>query len=151
MTGPEYVQNYRERLDEIKQRADGAANSLSGITASASSSDEAVSVTVNPNGGIEDLQLGKATERMSAEQLRKLIMDTMRQAQAEAGKKVEEAMRPLLGESEGMDLLRSHMAKPPETDEEPEAPVNPSQRPGSQRQDEAEPEDDNEGFRGFDW
>ena len=135
MTGPEYVESYRQRLDEIKQRADGATAALSEISATAHSRDNAVSVTVNPSGGLEDLQLGRATERMPAERLRKLILDTTRQAQAEAGKQVEAAMRPLLGETEAMDVIRSQLAKEP--DVEPHA--------SNERTDDG----DDEGFKGI--
>lgn len=116
MTGQEFVESYRHRLDEIQQRADGAVAELSEISATAYSADNTVGVTVNPSGGLEDLQLDKATERIPSERLRKLILDTTREAQAEAGKKVEAAMRPLLGESEGMDFLRSQLAKEPDPD-----------------------------------
>lgn len=138
MTGQEYVESYRQRLDEIQQRADGAVAELSEISATAYSRDNAVGVTVNPSGGLEDLQLGKATERMPPERLRKLILDTTRAAQAEAGKKVEAAMRPLLGETEGMNFLRSQLAKEPDP-----AP------PSSNERTRTDDDDDDEGFKGI--
>lgn len=140
MTGQEYVESYRQRLDEIKQRADGAVSELSEISATPHSRDNAVSVTVNPSGGLEDLQLGKGTERMSPERLQKLILETARQAQADAGRQVEAAMKSLLGESEGMDFLRSQLAKEPDADRDTS-----NERTNTDDDDN----DDDEGFKGI--
>lgn len=116
MADQEWLQSYQQRIDEIGQRAQRASADLAEISATATSKDNAVSVTVNPSGALQDLSLGKSTERMSADKLGRLILQTAQQAQAEAGKKVQEAMRPLLGQTEAMDFLRSQLAADPDAE-----------------------------------
>lgn len=139
VTDPGYVESYRQRLDDIQQRAQGASAQLGEIMATAHSDDRSVSVTVNPSGGLQDLQLSKGVEGKSAQQLQRLILDTAHKAQAEAGRQVEEAMQPLLGESEGMDFLRSQLAREPEADSD-----------ASQGRPQVDDDDDgDEGFKGL--
>lgn len=113
MDGTTWVQDYRRRLDEIGRRAATAQAALAELTATATSRDGAVTVTVAPSGALQRLALGERAEALSRVQLAEAVLATARAAHADAAARAAEAVAPLVGErSAAMDFLRSQLAAP---------------------------------------
>jgi DNA-binding protein YbaB len=105
--------DYRHRVDEIERRAIRAQQRLVAAAETATSSDGAVTLTVNPTGALLELTIGPRAEELSRVQLAAAILATARRAQAAAAQQAAEVMRPLLGEdSAAMAFLRSPLAAP---------------------------------------
>lgn len=100
---------------------------LAGASATASSPDGTVVVTVSPTGALQDLELGKRITEYSPIKIKQMILDVAGQAQRQAAHQVAEVFAPYGGDTEAMRLINQHL--PPE-DEEPETVFT------------AEPEDD---------
>jgi DNA-binding protein YbaB len=110
MDGRAWLASYEERLQDIGGRARRAQAELAGVEATATSRDEAVTVTVDPAGALRSLVLGEAANGLTREQLAAAVVGTARQAHAEAARMAAAAVAPLLGEgTAAMALLRSHL------------------------------------------
>ena len=64
-----------------------------------------MTVVVAGGGSIESLELGPKSTQLGHEALGRLIIETIRTAQAQAARAVQESMRPLLGDGEAMSFL----------------------------------------------
>lgn len=110
MDGEQWLASYRGRLTDMGTRAARAQEALAGVSATASSRDGAVTVTVNPVGALQRLSLGERSEGMSRVQLAAAVLATAQQAQADAARQAAAAVAPLIGEnSEAMRALRSYL------------------------------------------
>jgi DNA-binding protein YbaB len=129
----DWVSTYLRRAEETQARAEEAKSRLARVAARLSSHDEAVTLTVNASGALQNLTFGAAAETMSRDALASSVLATARQAQADAARQVAVAMSPLIGEdSEAMDFLRRQVPG----QAEPEDGTDPSDRTGSpQRKD----------------
>jgi hypothetical protein len=72
--------------------------------ATVTSKDGSVTVTVGPNGGLRNLQLGRRAMGMSAAQLTGAILRTAALAQRQAAEKLIEVFRPLGEGTEAMAM-----------------------------------------------
>lgn len=105
-----WLASYEERLQDIGHRAARAHGALAGIEATATSPDGAVSVTVDPAGALQGLELGERSGDLTREQLAATVLRTARQARAEAARLAAAAVAPLLGEgSTAMAMFRSRL------------------------------------------
>jgi hypothetical protein len=110
MDGEQWLTSYQERLREFGARAAQAQKALAGVSATVTSRDGAVTVTVNPAGALQRLALSERTEGMTRVQLAAAVLDTARQAQSDAARQATEAVAPLIGDdAEAMRMLRSHL------------------------------------------
>lgn len=107
--GRQWLDSYQDRLTELKARADRAQAALAGVDGTAASPDGAVSVTVVPGGAVRRVVFSERSEALSRVQLAALVVETAARAQAEADRRVTEAVAPLLGDdSEAMRVIRSY-------------------------------------------
>lgn len=110
MDGRAWLASYEERLQDIGGRAERAQRALADVEATATSRDGAVTVTVNPAGALQRLELGERSTALTREQLAAAVQSTARQAQAEAARLAAAAVTPLLGEgSAAMAMFRSRL------------------------------------------
>jgi DNA-binding protein YbaB len=117
----EWMAGYRDRLTELEARAERAQDALARAEATATSPDGAVTVTVDPAGGLRALVLSDRSTRMSRTELAAAIVATAGSARREAAAAAAAAMAPLLGDrSEAMRLLRAQV--PAEAPSGPRAP-----------------------------
>ncbi|MBW0114152.1 YbaB/EbfC family nucleoid-associated protein [Pseudonocardia abyssalis] len=109
MDGRQWLDSYQHRLTDLKARADRAQAALAGVDGTAASPDGAVSVTVAPGGAVRRIVFSERSEALSRVQLAALVVETAARAQAEADRRVTEAVAPLLGgDSEAMQVIRSY-------------------------------------------
>ncbi|TDD83288.1 YbaB/EbfC family nucleoid-associated protein [Actinomadura rubrisoli] len=106
----QWLRDQQGRAAAMKERADRAQQELAGSVTTLSSRDQAVTVTVNPGGVLQDLRLSPQAERMSGARLTAAIMETYRKACARSAARTVEIMSAVVGDdSEAMDLLRASL------------------------------------------
>lgn len=96
MDGRQWLDSYQDRLADLSARADRARTALAGVDGTASSQDGAVTVTVVPGGALRRLEFSERSESLTRIQLATLVVETAARAQAEADRRVNEAVAPLL-------------------------------------------------------
>lgn len=110
MTDPHaFLANFEQRLHQAQEQANAIQTAFRESRTEAQSPDGAVIVTVGSGGRIESLQLTPRADDLGLTALGRTIMDTIRRAQVEAARKIEDTMRPLLGDGEGMAFLREQV------------------------------------------
>jgi hypothetical protein len=113
MDGRQWLDSYQHRLADLTARADRARTALAGVDGTASSQDGAVTVTVVPGGALRRLVFSERSESLTRTQLAALVVETAARAQAEADRRVNDAVAPLLGaDSEAMRVVRSQPGTP---------------------------------------
>jgi hypothetical protein len=103
----QWLLQYDEKLKAVAERAEQTDKALREVGGSATSPDGEVVVRVSASGATTDLILRPSVREMDPDRLSRLILDTTRQAQREAGAQVVEAMRGLVGESEALDVVKN--------------------------------------------
>lgn len=110
VTDPQqYLANFEQQLQKAQQQADAISAAFRESRTEVRSPDGAVTITVANGGRIESLQLTPKAIDLGHTALGRTIMDTIRKAQVEAARKIEETMRPLLGDGESMNFLREQV------------------------------------------
>ncbi|MBP2326178.1 DNA-binding protein YbaB [Kibdelosporangium banguiense] len=128
----QYLADFENQLQSMKQQVDQVQNAFAEARAEARSADGAVTVVAAAGGRIEALSLSPKADSISHTTLATSILDTIRRAQAEAARKVEESMRPLLGQA-SQDFLHEQVLRA--TDPEAEGGTK-QPRPASERPDD---------------
>jgi DNA-binding protein YbaB len=159
-----WVNDFTTRAAELQRKNAEVQENLGAVSGTASSKDGAVKVTVGPNGGLMNLQLGHRAVELGAPRLTALILETARQAQKNAATQVIEAFRPIGEGTQAMamitDVVEQEFGEEPEEehalerieeDDAPPAPAPPaSPAPSEPRQARAprgaddEDDDDNQ-------
>ena len=116
MDPDQWLNDMQARLTDLKQKSDDLAENLATATATVTSNDGAVKVTIAPTGALQNLELTQRAAGMSPGKLTASIMEAVRKGQQAASAKMMEAFAPLGAGTESMDLVRS--LQPPEDDEE---------------------------------
>ncbi|MFD0691576.1 YbaB/EbfC family nucleoid-associated protein [Actinomadura fibrosa] len=105
-----WLRDQQARAAAMKERADRAQEELAGSVTTLTSRDQAVTLSVNPGGVLQDLRLSPQADRMSGAQLTASIMETYRKACARSAARTVEIMSEVVGDdSEAMDLLRASL------------------------------------------
>lgn len=116
-----WVNDFKARAAELQRKGAEAQENLAAVSGTASSKDGAVTVTVGPNGGLTNLQLGHRAVELGAPRLTALILETSRQAQKNASAQVVEAFRPIGEGTEMMamitDIIEDEFDESDESDE----------------------------------
>lgn len=110
MDGRRWLDDYQQRLQDIRAQAHRAQTALAGVEATATSADGAVTVTAGPGGVLRRVVLSRRSEGLSRTQLGASVMAAVVQAQGDAARLATATLEPLLGrDSEAMRVLRSHL------------------------------------------
>ena len=91
----EWVEEYEAKLADLKKKSEELSENFAASNATVTSKDGAVTVTVGPNGGLQNLVLGHRAVELGAPRLTALILETARHAQKQAAEKVLEIFQPL--------------------------------------------------------
>lgn len=100
-----FLEDFERRTNQVQEQLEQSQEALAGARSEATSPDGAVSVTVAGGGSIESLKLSPNAMRQGHDELGRAIIETIRTAQAQAARAVQESMRPLLGDGEAMSFL----------------------------------------------
>lgn len=116
----QWVNDFDARIAELKTKSVEAQENLAAASGTAASKDGAVTVTVGPNGGLTNLQLGHRAVELGAPRLTALILETSRQAQKNVAAQVVEAFRPLGEGTQTMTMITDIVAENFDEDDEPD-------------------------------
>ncbi|HEX6343715.1 YbaB/EbfC family nucleoid-associated protein [Umezawaea sp.] len=111
------MNDMQAKLTDLKQKSEDLAENLATATATVTSNDGAVKVTIAPTGALQNLELTQRAAGMSPGKLTASIMEAVRKGQQAASAKMMEAFAPLGAGTESMDLVRSYLP-PAEDDDE---------------------------------
>lgn len=137
-----WVEAYEARMADLKQKSEDLTENFAAAGATVTSKDGAVTVTVGPNGGLQNLQLGHRAVELGGPRLTALILETARAAQKQAANQVLELFAPLGEGTEAYRMVSDSIpddeveedtnAYDDEIDDEPEpAPAPPVSRPAA--------------------
>ena len=111
MDDVDWLADYRGRLAEIGARAAQAQQALTGIEATVTSPDAAVTASANPGGMLLRLEFSDRAEALPRTQLAATVVATAGAARLEAARRAVEAVEPVVGPaSEAMRVLRAPLA-----------------------------------------
>ncbi|GGM51251.1 hypothetical protein GCM10012275_22720 [Longimycelium tulufanense] len=117
MDQDQWLADFQARVQTLQQQSQELQENLATATTTVSSPDESVTVTVAPNGGLQNLVLGHRACEAGPARLTAMIMETVRQGQRLAAHKVAEAFAPIGAGTEAMSMLTSHLPELDEADE----------------------------------
>ncbi|PSL54617.1 YbaB/EbfC DNA-binding family protein [Saccharothrix carnea] len=103
MDPQQWLDNFEAKLADLQRKSADLQENVENSQATASSPDGAVTITVGPNGGLLNIQLGHRATEMGSSRLTAVIMQTAKVAQKQAAQRVMEAFEPL---GEGTEALR---------------------------------------------
>jgi DNA-binding protein YbaB len=135
MDPQEWLQQYDDQLKAAAAKAEQADKALREVGGSATSPDGDVTVRVSASGATTGLVLRPGVRDLEPERLATVILEVTRQAQRDASAQVVEAMRGLVGDSEALEVVKSHLPEGYAGDGEDQA-ANPDLRPDTRPDDE---------------
>ncbi|MCE6999455.1 YbaB/EbfC family nucleoid-associated protein [Saccharothrix sp. S26] len=103
MDPQQWLDNFEAKLADLQRKSADLQENFQNSQATASSPDGAVTITVGPNGGLLNIQLGHRATELGSARLTALIMQTAKAAQKQAAQQVLAAFEPL---GEGTEALR---------------------------------------------
>jgi DNA-binding protein YbaB len=110
------------QIREMQTKAAALTEAFADSTATVSSRDGAVTVTVAPNGALRNIQLGHRACELGPTRLTASIMEAVNAAQRQTANSVVESVAAITGEGDSTDFLRSFL--PPPDEPAPEADPN---------------------------
>ncbi|MDU0293708.1 YbaB/EbfC family nucleoid-associated protein [Saccharothrix longispora] len=114
MDPQQWLDNFEAKLADLQRKSADLQENFENSQATATSQDGSVTVTVGPNGGLLNLQLGHRAVELGAARLTAVILQTARTAQKQAAQKVMEAFEPL---GEGTEAMRMVSDSIPDDDQ----------------------------------
>jgi hypothetical protein len=92
----------------LRSRSSAGA-ALRDVGGSATSQDGEVTVRVTAGGALSDLVLRPGTRDLEPEHLARVILETSRQAQRDAGQQVVDVMTKFVGEGAALEAVKEHL------------------------------------------
>src|SRR3569833_3122645 len=107
-------------MPDIARRAAEAKARLERVSATASSADGAVTVTVNTSGALQELTFGPRADELPRARLAQAVLAAAKRAQVDAAQQLAAIMAPVIGaDSDAMEFLREQIPTPELPPEEP--------------------------------
>jgi DNA-binding protein YbaB len=113
----QWVEEYEAKLADLKQKSENLTENFAAASATVTSKDGAVTVTVGPNGGLQNLQLGHRAVELGASRLTAVILETARRAQKQAAEQVLELFKPLGEGTEAYQMVSDSIPSDDEVEE----------------------------------
>jgi DNA-binding protein YbaB len=127
-----WLDDFEARLADLQKKSEDLQDNIAAASATVSSKDDSVTVTVGPNGGLQNLELGHRACDLGPARLTALILETARAAQRKASEKVVEAFEPLGGGTEAMRFVMDSIPSDDEDDEDERDYAEPEPEPTPQ-------------------
>jgi DNA-binding protein YbaB len=102
----------RERAADVEARAQRLSEGFAAATATASSPDGAVTVTLSPTGALQDISFSAKAAGHKPEALGPLVMSAVAAARREASAKLTETLAGTFGDPSTMDFFRRFVPEP---------------------------------------
>lgn len=119
----QWLAKFEHKVNGLEQAAEQLRNELTATTVTVSSADESVTVTIGPNGGLQNVTFSPRAAEHSPTALAALLMKTVGQGQRAVATKVVEAFTPVSDDSSTVELLTSFVPPEPVDVDEPPAPA----------------------------
>jgi DNA-binding protein YbaB len=113
MHAADWLTDFDQRIQDLGARARQAKDALTGLTGTAVGGAGAVTVTVNAAGALQRISFGDRADELSRPRLAELILDTARKAHADAARRSEEALQPVVGGTAAERFLAEHLSPDP--------------------------------------
>jgi DNA-binding protein YbaB len=131
--GEDFQLVLERQVRDMRAKAEALNEALSDAGATVRSRDGAVTVTLAPNGALQNLELGHRACELGPARLTAAIMAAVRDAQRQTARTVASSFAAINGEGEATDLIRSFLPPEPEAEEfavpEPVEPTPPPPPP----------------------
>jgi DNA-binding protein YbaB len=101
----QWLDNFEAKLADLQRKSADLQENVENSQATVASPDGAVTITVGPNGGLLNIQLGHRATELGSARLTALIMQTAKVAQKQAAQKVMAAFEPLGEGTEAMQMV----------------------------------------------
>jgi DNA-binding protein YbaB len=108
------LRELREQAAELETRATRLRDDLAAASATATSPDGAVTVTLSPTGALQDISFTAKAAAHKPEALGPLVMKTVQAAQREVSSRVAASLAEQFGDPETMDFITQFMPQPEE-------------------------------------
>jgi DNA-binding protein YbaB len=109
MDPEKWFAQYDEKLKAAAASANKAEKALKEVGGSATSQDGEVTVRVTASGALADLVLRPGSRDFEPEHLARVILETCRQAQREAGQQVVDVMTEFVGEGDALETVKQSL------------------------------------------
>ncbi len=113
-----WLKDMEARLSDLKEKSENLSRNLATTSATVTSADGSVRVTIAPTGALQHLELTQKAAGMSPGKLTASIMEAVGKGQRASSAKMLEAFAPLGAGTESMALVRSYL--PPDEDGDPD-------------------------------
>ncbi|HYQ69732.1 YbaB/EbfC family nucleoid-associated protein [Actinophytocola sp.] len=108
------LRELRQQAAELETRATRLRDDLAAASATVTSPDGAVTVTLSPTGALQDISFTAKAAAHKPEALGPLVMKTVRAAQGEVSNRVAASLAEQFGDPETMDFITQFMPAPEE-------------------------------------
>jgi DNA-binding protein YbaB len=133
------LRQLQQQAADLENKAARLRTELTNASATATSPDGAVTVTLSPTGALQNITFAAPAAKVPPEKLGPLVMTTVQAAQREVSNRVTASLAEQFGDSETMDFITQFMPKPepaatrPAPDEDAEGSVLRKRSGGSPR------------------
>ena len=109
------LRQLRQQAEDLETKAAQLRTELTNASATATSPDGAVTVTLSPTGALQDITFSAAAAKVTPEKLGPLVMKTVQAAQREVTTRVTASLTEQFGDSGTMDFITQFMPQPDPT------------------------------------
>lgn len=109
------LRELRQQAEDLEAKATELRTELAAASATATSPDGAVTVTLSPTGALQDISFTAKAAAHSPAALGPLVMKTVQAAQREVSNRVTASLAHQFGDAETMDFITQFMPKPEPT------------------------------------
>ena len=106
------LRELRQQAENLENRATELRTELANASATATSPDGAVTVTLSPTGALQNITFSAKSANHTPEALGPLVMKTVAAAQREVSNRVTASLAAQFGDPETMDFITQFMPKP---------------------------------------
>jgi DNA-binding protein YbaB len=106
------LRQLREQAETLETRATQLRTELAAASATATSPDGAVTVTLSPTGALQNIQFSAKAASHSPQALGPLVMQTVQAAQREVSTRVTESLSHQFSDPETLDFITRFMPEP---------------------------------------
>ena len=108
------LRQLQQQAEDLETKASQLRSELATTSATVTSPDGAVTVTLSPTGALQDITFAAPAARVAPEHLGPMVMKTVQAAQHEVSNRVTASLAEQFGDSESMDIITRFMPKPPD-------------------------------------
>lgn len=106
------LEQLRQQAADLETKAAQLRTELNNATATATSPDGAVTVTLSPTGALQNITFAASSSKVPPEKLGPLVMQTVQAAQREVSSQVTASLSTQFGDSETLDFITQFMPEP---------------------------------------